>query len=81
MKTLVIFNKETGAVIMTQSGDSTFPAAVDCLTTDVPSGKEVESVNTETGEVILVDTPKTEEQIRLDALEAQMAALTGTEEE
>lgn len=77
MNTLVIYNKDNGEVIMTRGGDSI--TSVDCITTDVPDGKLVESVNIETGEVILVDEPKTKEQLRLDALEAQMATLAGTE--
>jgi hypothetical protein len=39
----------------------------------------IDSVNVTTGEVTLVDVPKTEEQLRLDALEAQIAALAGSE--
>lgn len=77
MNTLVIYNKDTGEVIMTRSGDSI--TAVDCLTTDVPEGKLVEAVNLETGEAILVDAPKSEEQERIEALEKQMAALLGEE--
>ena len=38
------------------------------------------SVNVETGEVVLRDIPQSETEKRLEELEAQVAALTGTEE-
>lgn len=79
MKTLVIYNKTTGKIIMTQSGDSDFSTEIGSIVTDVPNGKHIISINLETGEVILADNPKTEEQLRLDALEAQIAALAGSE--
>ena len=79
MKTFVIYNKDTGEVIMTQSGNDATPVVIDCLTVEIPNGKLVESVDLKTGEVILTDIPKTEEQLRLDALEAQIAALAGSE--
>ena len=79
MKTFVIYNKDTGEVIMTQSGNDATPVVIDCLTAEIPNGKLVESVDLKTGDVVLTDIPKTEEQIRLDALEAQIAALAGSE--
>lgn len=76
MTTLVIYD-ETGKVIMTQSGDVDFPSRVETAIVEVPNGKVVSHVNAETGEVILADVPKSDEERRIEALEAQMATLLG----
>lgn len=79
MNTFVVYDATTGEVIMTQSGDRTFPSAVNCGVVNVPDGKLVESVKVETGEVILIDIPLSETEQRLANLEAQIATLAGTE--
>ena len=78
MNTFVIYD-ENGDIILTQAGGNDFPTSIGTAIVEVPDGKEISHVNVETGEVILVDAPKTAEQIRLDALEAQMATLAGME--
>ncbi len=77
MKTMVIY-EESGRVLLSRSG-GTMPEKVELLVADVPEGQYVQSVNAETGEPVLAALPPTEAQ-RLSELEAQMAALTGTEE-
>ena len=77
MNTLIIYD-ENGTVFFTTSGDD-MPSSVGTAMIEVPDGKEVDYVDTKTGEVILKDKVKTEAE-RIAELEAQMAALTGTEE-
>lgn len=72
MTTLILYNGEE--VIMTQSGIKTLPKV---LLYDVPDGYYVESMNPDTGEPVLKEIPKTEEQQRLSELEAKVAALIG----
>ena len=66
----IIYNK-SGRIIMatSQIGLGTISA----IEYDVPAGYYVESVNPETGEPVLKENPKTEEQQRLDELEAKQA--------
>ena len=78
MNTFIVYD-ENGKVILTQVG-GVFPSEVFSKTEDIPDGKEVSSVNVETGEVVLRDIPQSETEKRLEELEAQVAALTGTEE-
>ena len=66
---------ENGKIVATMSGKFTNPVAI---MADIPDGKEVDYVETKTGQVILKDKAKTEAE-RIAELEAQMAALTGTE--
>lgn len=77
MNTFVIYD-EHGNIILTQMGNGDFPKSVGIATIEVPEGKEVDHVNTETGEVILKDKAKTEAE-RIADLEAQIAALAGSE--
>lgn len=79
MKTLVIYD-EKGNVLMTRGGESENPVDVSCIVKDIPDGYYVESVNTETKEPVLKEFPKSDTDRRLEELEAQVAALTGTEE-
>ena len=66
-----IIYSESGKIIMTTS--ETGMGAVSAIEYDVPDGYYVESVNPETGEPVLAELPKTEEQQRLEALEAKQA--------
>ena len=79
MKILIIYD-ETGRVLLTSSGDIKEPKAVNFAVDDVPEGYYVESVDPETWEPILKSIPKTLMEQRLEELEAQLAAITGTEE-
>ena len=56
MKTLVVYNKNTGNVTFTQSINGTEDVQYDSIITDVPDNRVVARV--ENGEVILEDTPE-----------------------
>lgn len=77
--TTIIYD-QNGRTIMTQSGDMGV-TSVDVIVKEIPAGYYVKSVNVETGEPVLAAFPKSETDQRLDELEAQIAALIGTEEE
>ena len=60
MKTLVVYNKNTGNVSFTQSiSDDTEDVEYDFIVADVPEDRVVARV--EDGEVILEDTPEVKE--------------------
>ena len=59
MKTLVVYNKNTGNVSFTQSISDTEDVEYDSIIADVPENRVVERV--ENGEVILEDTPEVKE--------------------
>ena len=56
MKTLVVYDKNTGNVSFTQSISDTEDVEYDSITADVPEDRIVARV--ENGEVILEDTPE-----------------------
>ena len=56
MKTLVVYNKNTGNVCFTQSISDTEDVEYDTIIADVPEDRVVARV--ENGEVILEDTPE-----------------------
>ena len=56
MKTLVVYDKNTGNVTFTQSINDTEDVEYDSIIADVPDNRVVERV--ENGEVILEDTPE-----------------------
>ena len=56
MKTLVVYNKNTGNVSFTQSISDTEDVEFDSIITDVPDNRVVARV--ENGEVVLEDTPE-----------------------
>ena len=56
MKTLVVYNKNTGNVSFTQSISDTEEVEYDSIIADVPDNRVVARV--ENGEVILEDTPE-----------------------
>ena len=66
----IIYNS-TGHVIMTTS--ETGLGNVSAIECEVPTGYYVESVNPETGEPVLAEAPKTEEQQKIADLEAKQA--------
>ena len=59
MKTLVVYNKNTGNVSFTQSISDTEDVEYDSIIADVPEDRIVERV--ENGEVILEDTQEVKE--------------------
>ena len=73
----IIYNKSTGGIIFTTSETI---ENVSSLVFDIPDGYTVSTVNVETGEPVLEEIPKTEDQLRLEALERQMNALLGVSE-
>ena len=73
----IIYNKSNGKVILMMSEKI---EAVSSVVYDIPDGYTVTSVNAETGEPVLEPIPKTEDQLRLEALERQMNALLGVSE-
>ena len=56
MKTLVVYNKNTGNVTFTQSIGDSEDVKYDSIIADVPENRVVERVDN--GEVILEDTPE-----------------------
>lgn len=81
MKTLVIFNRETGQIISTQSGSTIADGVISNISVTVPSGKTIDKYDTATGEIVYKDIPesdmvgkseleKTNEKI--DKLQAQL---------
>ena len=59
MKTLVVYNKNTGNVSFTQSISDTEDVEYDSIIADVPDNRVVARV--ENGEVVLEDTPEVKE--------------------
>ena len=59
MKTLILYNKNTGNVSFTQSINDTEDVEYDTIIADVPEDRIVARV--EDGEVILEDTPEVKE--------------------
>ena len=59
MKTLIVYNKNTGNVSFTQTISDTEDVEYDSIIADVPNNRVVARV--ENGEVILEDTPEVKE--------------------
>ena len=59
MKTLIVYNKNTGNVSFTQSIGNTEEVEYDSIIADVPDNRVVARVDN--GEVILEDTPEVKE--------------------
>ena len=73
MKYIAIYDSK-GTIVFGQYGDYYSPVGdVRALEIEVPDGYYVESVNPETGEPVLAEIPKTEEQQRIDEREAKQA--------
>ena len=79
MKTLLIYDND-GLIWVNISGDYAFPNGLPYIETEIPAGYYAESVDTETKQPVLKELLKSETEIRLEELEAQIAALIGTEE-
>ena len=59
MKTLIVYNKNTGNVSFTQTINDTEDVEYDSIITDIPENRVVARVDN--GEVILEDTPEVKE--------------------
>ena len=59
MKTLVVYNKNTGNVSFTQSINGTEDVEYDFMITDIPDNRVVARVDN--GKIILEDTPEVKE--------------------
>ena len=70
MKTLIVYNKNTGNVPFTQAISDTEEVEYDSIIADVPDNRVVARV--ENGEVILEDTPEVKQaKERLKEIEAE----------
>lgn len=72
MTTLILYD-DSGRVVMTQSGIDY--SACKTLITDIPDGYYAASVNPETGEPVLEEIPKSDEQKQIDDLKKTVAEL------
>ena len=74
MKTLVVYNKNTGNVSFTQSINDTEDVEYDFMITDIPDNRVVSRVDN--GEVILEDTPEVKEaKEKLKMLEEEISKI------
>lgn len=73
-----IIYDETSEIIMATS--QTGYGKISAIEAEVPDGYYVKSVDPETNEPVLEPVPKTDEQLRIEALEQQMNALIGVNE-
>lgn len=68
-----IIYDSTGAIIMTTS--QTGYGKISAIEADIPDGYYVASVNPETGEPVLEEIPKSDEQKQIDELKKTVAQL------
>lgn len=80
MQTLLIYDN-SGTIWVNVTGDYAVPDGLPYIETEIPAGYYAKSVDTGTKEPVLAEFPKSETDQRLAALEAQIAAMIGTEEE
>ena len=80
MKTLLIYDN-SGTIWVNIAGYYALPDGLPCIEAEIPAGYYAVSVDTGTKEPVLAEFPKSETDQRLDELEAQIAAMIGTEEE
>ena len=74
MKTLIVYDKNTGNVSFTQSINDTEEVEYDSIIADVPEDRVVERVDN--GEVILEDTPEVKEaKEKLKMLEEEISKI------
>lgn len=74
MKSLIIYNTATGKIIMTQTGGEVDNISAAAVTAEVPEGHYVDSIGAD-GKPVLKEIEKTEEQKKLEDLQAQIDAL------
>ena len=81
MKTIIIY-KDSGEIIFSQSGQGvSADGGANIIETDIPDGYYVKSVNTETGEPVLEEIPKSDEQQQIDELKKTVAELQAASDE
>lgn len=69
MKTLIIYNKETGEISFTQQGGVDIEnGSITNMTVEVSEDKIIKSVNIETNELVLEDRPKTDIELLQEEL-------------
>lgn len=78
MLNTVIYD-ENGTIIMTTS--QTGYGKISAIESDIPAGYYASSVNTETGEVVLEEIPKSSEQVQIDDLKKIVAELKVSSDE
>lgn len=74
-----IIYDETGSIIMTTS--QTGYGKISAIEADIPDGYYAASVNTETGEVVLEEIPKSDEQQQIDELKKAVEELKNASDE
>lgn len=74
MKTLLIYDS-TGYIWVNISGDYRLPEGLPYVETEVPEGYYAESVNPATGEPVLAEIPKSQQELEMEALKARVAEL------
>ena len=74
-----IIYDSTGAIIMTTS--QTGYGKISAIEADIPDGYYVASVNPETGEPVLEEIPKSDEQKQIDDLKKTVAELQAASDE
>lgn len=74
MKTLIIYDLE-GTVISSISGSYKVPVGIPYLEIEVPIGKMITGIDTETNLPILVDTPKSEMELLREVMQEQELAI------
>ena len=79
MKTMLIYDN-AGTIWVSITGDYAKPDGLPYLETEIPAGYYAESVDVGTKQPVLKEFPKSDMEKRMEELEAQVAAMTGTEE-
>ena len=79
MKTLLIYDN-AGTIYYQQAGYYALPDGLPYIEAEIPAGYYAVSVDTEAKEPVLAEIPKSATDQRPAELEAQLAAITGTEE-
>ena len=75
MKTVIIYTN-TGEILATLMGENVSAAnGANIIETDIPDGYTFSSVNPETGEPVLEEIPKSDEQKQIDDLKKIVAEL------
>lgn len=75
MKAVIIYTN-TGEILATLMGENVSAAnGANIIETDIPDGYTFSSVNPETGEPVLEEIPKSDEQQQIDELKKTVAEL------
>lgn len=79
MKTLLVYDN-SGVIWASVTGSYVPPDGLPYIETEIPAGYYAESVDVGTKQPVLKEFPKSDMEKRMEELEAQVAAMTGTEE-